>query len=237
MTARVLAATLLGIAAFALAGASEGGIPAGEPRPSPSGIKLPVLVTKVEPDYPLSLASRGEQGNVALQALVHADGTVSDITVLSSEHEELTRSAISAVEQWRYAPALLDGKPIDLYYTIVVRFSAGGVPEDVPSPRECYGEHAEGPAESVERPPRPEWKEPVVLPERLETAGGEVEIEFEVCRDGRVRSVEVLRASDSALGRAARNAARRWTFSPALRAGQPVAARHRAVLTITPSRH
>ncbi len=32
-------------------------------------------------------------------------------------------AAIDAVRQWRYKPALKDGQPLDVYFTIVVDFS------------------------------------------------------------------------------------------------------------------
>ena len=32
-------------------------------------------------------------------------------------------AAIEAVQQWRYDPALQDGSPVDVYFTIVVTFT------------------------------------------------------------------------------------------------------------------
>jgi len=32
-------------------------------------------------------------------------------------------AAIEAIEQWRYEPALLNGRPVDVYLTVVVEFT------------------------------------------------------------------------------------------------------------------
>jgi TonB family protein len=43
-------------------------------------------------------------GQVVLDAIIHADGTIGDVTVLRSSNPAFTRSAIDAVKQWKYAP-------------------------------------------------------------------------------------------------------------------------------------
>jgi TonB family protein len=62
------------------------------------------LVRKVQPVYPPVLQSARITGQVVLDAIIHSDGTIGDVTVLRSANEAFTRSAIDAVKQWKYTP-------------------------------------------------------------------------------------------------------------------------------------
>jgi len=107
----------------------------GDPEPPPPSGPLmagvgdvtnPVRIeeTYVQPEYP-ELARRARlEANVILQAIVYKDGTVGDITVLKCNRPNVgfEDAAINAVAQWRYQPATQGGKPVDVYFTIVVDF-------------------------------------------------------------------------------------------------------------------
>jgi TonB family protein len=62
------------------------------------------LLKKVQPVYPGAFQSARVPGQVMLDAIIHADGTIGDITVLRSTNDAFARSAIDAVKQWKYAP-------------------------------------------------------------------------------------------------------------------------------------
>lgn len=62
------------------------------------------LLRKVQPVYPPMMQSARISGQVVLDAIIHADGTIGDVTVLQSSNPAFTRSAIDAVKQWRYQP-------------------------------------------------------------------------------------------------------------------------------------
>ena len=83
---------------------------------------VPVLVKKVEPAYP-DVARRARiEGKVILQAVVDKEGNVDEVTVLSSNNPMFNDSAIEAVKQRKYKPALQNGKPVSIYFTIRVDF-------------------------------------------------------------------------------------------------------------------
>ena len=86
--------------------------------------KQPEVVKQVKPDYPEIARKAKVQGQVILQAVVRKDGTVGDIQVLRSPGSKFgfDEAAIAAVRQWRYKPGLQNGKPVDVYFTIVVDF-------------------------------------------------------------------------------------------------------------------
>jgi TonB family protein len=62
------------------------------------------LLKKVQPVYPGAFQSARVPGQVTLDAIIHADGTIGDITILRSTNDAFARSAIDAVKQWKYAP-------------------------------------------------------------------------------------------------------------------------------------
>jgi len=107
----------------------------GTPEPPPpSGPLLagvgdvtnPVLIpeTKIDPEYPELARVARLEGNVILQAIIHADGTVGEVQVLRSNRPNMgfEEAAIGAVQQWRYEPALQNGKPVEVYFTVFVEF-------------------------------------------------------------------------------------------------------------------
>ena len=90
------------------------------------GASKPVLIasSRVHPNYPEMARKIGVKGPAVLQIVVQKDGTVGDIGILSSPARELgfDEAAIAAVRQWRFTPALKDGKPVDALWTVVVDF-------------------------------------------------------------------------------------------------------------------
>ena len=63
------------------------------------------------------------QGVVELEVVVQADGTPGGIRVVRSlDPGGLDNSAIEAVRQWRFAPGLAGGVPVDVLVTIILTF-------------------------------------------------------------------------------------------------------------------
>ena len=90
----------------ATAAGSAGAIGAGQAGSGPvrlgsGGI---ALVRKVQPVYPAVMQSARVSGQVQLDAIIHADGTIGDVTVLRSTNGVFAQSAIDAVKQWKYTP-------------------------------------------------------------------------------------------------------------------------------------
>ena len=75
----------------------------------------------VRPVYPADAQSRKIQGIVIIEATIGADGRVRDTRVLRSV-AMLDEAALAAVRQWKYAPTLLDGKPVAVIMTVTVNF-------------------------------------------------------------------------------------------------------------------
>ncbi len=67
------------------------------------------LLKKVTPIYPTLMQSARMTGQVVLDAIIHPDGTIGDISVLRSTNDAFARSAIAAVKQWRYTAPGFEG--------------------------------------------------------------------------------------------------------------------------------
>ena len=98
------AATAAGSAGVAGAGGQAG---TGPVRLG-SGGNL-TLIKKVTPIYPTLMQSARMSGQVVLDAIIHPDGTIGDITILRSTNDAFAQSAIAAVKQWRYTAPGFEG--------------------------------------------------------------------------------------------------------------------------------
>jgi len=57
-------------------------------------------------------------GQVVLDAIIHRDGTIGDVTILRSTNEAFAQAAITAVKQWKYTPLPYEG-----IVTVTVNFT------------------------------------------------------------------------------------------------------------------
>lgn len=75
------------------------------------------------PIYPQLSRKKKEQGTVLLLILVKADGTVGEIKLqTSSGYSRLDQAAKQAVKRWQFQPAQQDGKNIDFWYELPLKF-------------------------------------------------------------------------------------------------------------------
>ena len=75
------------------------------------------------PLYPQLSRKKKEQGTVLLLILVKADGTVDAIKLqTSSGYARLDQAAKQAVKRWQFQPAQQDGKNIDFWYELPLKF-------------------------------------------------------------------------------------------------------------------
>ena len=99
------------------AGAGQG---SGSPVRLGSGGNL-TLLKKVQPVYPPVMQKARVAGAVVLDAVIHADGTIGEITVVRATNGVFAQSAIEAVKQWRYSPLGFEG-----LLTVNVNFTLPG---------------------------------------------------------------------------------------------------------------
>jgi protein TonB len=116
-----------------IAGGIVGGFEIAPPPPPPARgepvriggeISAPRLIYRVEPEYPPIAVNAQIEGIVILEATVDHTGAVRDARVLRSRGV-LDEPAVNAVEQWRYEPLLLNGRPSPFVLTVTVSFNLG----------------------------------------------------------------------------------------------------------------
>lgn len=59
-------------------------------------------------------------GTVLIEAVISARGTVVAARVMRSLSPELDAAAVEALRQWRYRPATIHGRPVPVYFTVMV---------------------------------------------------------------------------------------------------------------------
>jgi protein TonB len=95
----------------------------GPSAPPPVGgdVKQARLTKSVAPIYPSLARTQHISGNVLIDALIDAQGNVTTMKVLSGS-PMLHQAALTAVKQWKYEPARLDGMPTSMHLTVTVQF-------------------------------------------------------------------------------------------------------------------
>ncbi len=87
-------------------------------------LSTPQVLRKVDPAYAAGAQREHIEGMVMLAALVLRDGTVANIRVVRSLDQRLDLSAISALTQWKFQPAMRDGRPVELEVLVQIPFAA-----------------------------------------------------------------------------------------------------------------
>ncbi|MDE3256874.1 MAG: M56 family metallopeptidase [Gemmatimonadota bacterium] len=84
----------------------------------------------VQPVYPDHARESGLTGNVFLKFKINVDGSVSDAEVLKGD-EVFRQSAIDAVNQFRFKPAEIGGKPVPVWMSQRVSFQLDNPPQEL----------------------------------------------------------------------------------------------------------
>jgi periplasmic protein TonB len=108
-----------------IVGSSPESVPAPATATGPvvSGgrVKEPRLLSSVAPVYPQAAIQANVQGDVKVQATIDENGRVTKMHAISGPIL-LQHAAMEALRQWRYAPSVLNEKPIAVEEVITVRF-------------------------------------------------------------------------------------------------------------------
>ena len=110
-------------------GIANGIISSGSPAiPAPTPVAttggqatLPRALSTVKPDYPVAAKSAHIEGDVTIQAEIDVTGKVIGMKVVSGP-ALLQNAALSALQQWKYEPAKLDGQPVAGRMVVTLKF-------------------------------------------------------------------------------------------------------------------
>jgi len=97
--------------------------PPSAPGPAPvvKTIRDAKLISSTRPVYPAAAKASNIQGSVVISADIDANGNVVGAKAISGP-VFLRQAASDAVKQWKYSPALVDGKPAPSQTTVSVDF-------------------------------------------------------------------------------------------------------------------
>jgi TonB family protein len=87
-----------------------------------SGITPPVLVSQVNPEYTPEAKAAKVHGAVAVNLWVDEHGKVQHVRVVRGPSSGLDEKAIDAVRQYKFKPAIEDGKPVMVALNVEVNF-------------------------------------------------------------------------------------------------------------------
>jgi len=86
------------------------------------GISAPQAVSTPDPEYTEEARTAKTQGTCILWMIVDETGHPRNIRVIRGLGHGLDAKAIEAVQQWRFEPALKDGKPVNVQISVEVGF-------------------------------------------------------------------------------------------------------------------
>jgi len=105
------------------------GIPDAPPAAEPEGpihvggdVKAPDKIEAPQPQYTEIARKARVQGVVIVQAIIDKTGNVTNVKVLKGLPMGLEEEAVKAIKRWKFKPATLNGKPVDVYYSLTVNF-------------------------------------------------------------------------------------------------------------------
>jgi TonB family protein len=112
----------VGVGHGAGVGAGSGGGIGGGVYKVGGGISAPQAISSPDPGYTEEARRAKKQGTCVLWLIVDAAGRPRDIKVVRGLGLGLDAKALEAVKQWRFQPALKDGKPVDVQISVEVEF-------------------------------------------------------------------------------------------------------------------
>jgi len=90
---------------------------------------LPPRILEATPaPYPESARARGVEGRVVLMVLVRRDGSVGDASVSQGLDPSLDEIALHTVKEWKFVPALRNGKTVEVVLQVEVEFGRPAAP-------------------------------------------------------------------------------------------------------------
>jgi protein TonB len=85
-------------------------------------VRPPIATYTPDPEFSEEARKAKFSGNVMVSLIVGEDGKPRNVHVLRGVGMGLDQKAVAAVQQYKFKPALKDGKPVPVYVNIEVNF-------------------------------------------------------------------------------------------------------------------
>ena len=96
---------------------------AGEVNRPGGNVTTPKLIRERRPHYGACNIQEKVQGEVLIECVVKADGTVGNKKIIKSLHPDLDQAALDAAAHWVFEPGTREGKPVDVLVSIAMMFT------------------------------------------------------------------------------------------------------------------
>ena len=96
------------------------------PKAVGGGVAPPVILTQVEPEMTPEAKAAKFGGIVTVNLWVNEQGDPTHVRVVRGIGKGLDEKAVEAVKQWKFRPAMEDGKPVTVELNVEIMFRAGG---------------------------------------------------------------------------------------------------------------
>ena len=103
-------------------GPGSGGNYGGGLRKIGGGVSMPQVIHSVEPEFSEEARKAKFQGEVTVELIVDTNGVPQNVHVLRGVGMGLDERAIEAAKQYRFKPAMENGKPVPVILDIAVNF-------------------------------------------------------------------------------------------------------------------
>jgi periplasmic protein TonB len=103
-------------------GPGSGGNIGGGPKRIGGGVSAPVLIYSVEPEFSEEARKAKVAGNVLVNLWVDTNGLPSHVRVIRGVGMGLDEKAVEAVKQYKFKPAMENGKPVLVELNVEVNF-------------------------------------------------------------------------------------------------------------------
>ena len=84
--------------------------------------KQPVVIAKKEPLYPALALKAGLEGKVWVKIWVDKSGKPREVVIIKSDADVFDGPAMEAARQFRFTPAYIKDKPVDVWVSVPFRF-------------------------------------------------------------------------------------------------------------------
>lgn len=83
----------------------------------------PVLLSRVNPEYPAQLKEQGITGEALVSFVIDTDGKVTNAAVTGATRVEFAAPAFAAVQQWKFRPGRKNGHPVNTRVEVTIPFT------------------------------------------------------------------------------------------------------------------
>jgi TonB family protein len=192
---------------------------AGQPgvQRTAGDVSAPRVIERHEPEYTEEARIARLEGTIVLTIAVTPEGRVTDARVIRPLGLGLEDKAVDCVNEWRFQPAVKDGKAVRVPATVQIFFRL------LPDPRAWHLERVY--FETRERASRP-----VLLKAGYPAPSGAEEnaavtVSFDVDERGNPENVQARQSSDPKWDNEVIALVQQWRFKPGEQNGVPVPAR------------